>query len=74
MTLHAALSMGGYGAYVWTSYGITLLGLSGLAIGARHRWRSAIKKARRRLKSRESSGAMTPGHEEIAQDETVSSR
>lgn len=48
MTIGEALKMGGYASYVWSSYGISLFGLSSLAIVARRRWRSEIKRARRR--------------------------
>lgn len=51
MTLGSALAMGGFGSYVWSSYGITLLGLAWLAIVVRRRWRSQIERARRRALS-----------------------
>lgn len=74
MTLDAAIRMGGYGAYVWTSYGITLLGLGSLVIAVRRRWRSAIKEARRRLNSKEQVDASAHSGEETASDEMTSPR
>lgn len=33
------LSMGGYAAYVWPAYGVSLLGIGGLAF---HTWRRSV--------------------------------
>ena len=38
--------MGGYGLYVWGSYGVTLLVLFAEALAARHRRRQAFAAAR----------------------------
>lgn len=41
------LAMGGYGVYVWSSYGLTLLLLLLLGWQARRGWRRALSDARR---------------------------
>ena len=40
------LQMGGYGLYVWGSYGATVLLLTAEALLARHRYRLAFRAAR----------------------------
>ncbi|MGE0483623.1 MAG: heme exporter protein CcmD [Gammaproteobacteria bacterium] len=40
--MHDFLAMGGYGAYVWTSYGIGALVLGLVALGARRAERRAL--------------------------------
>lgn len=42
------LAMGGYGAYVWSAYGIALGLLGGLALQTRLRERRLIRKLKRR--------------------------
>lgn len=74
MTLHAALSMGGYGGYVWTSYGISLLGLVSLAAAARRSWRSEIKRARRRIQSKAAEDSSTASDERPGPDKVLSPR
>lgn len=46
---YEALKMGTYGAYVWSSYGLTLIGLIAIAWQARHAWHEQLKLARRRI-------------------------
>lgn len=46
-----AFKMGSYGAYVWSSYGLTLLGLLFMAIAARRSWQAELKQARRRAQA-----------------------
>jgi len=58
MTLGAALSMGRYGGYVWSCYGLTLLALVFLAIMPHRRWRSELKLAKRRAASIASSQSL----------------
>lgn len=48
MNLENFLSMGTYGAYVWSCYGLTLAVLAGSAWSARRRLRSEIGVAKRR--------------------------
>ena len=43
MNWHNLISMGGYGAYVWTAYGITLLAF-GINIGVSLREKKQVKK------------------------------
>ena len=43
-----AWQMGSYGAYVWSSYGLTVLGLVCMLIAASRSWQSELKSARRR--------------------------
>ncbi|MCB1746357.1 MAG: heme exporter protein CcmD [Gammaproteobacteria bacterium] len=40
--MHEFLAMGGYAAYVWTSYGIGALVLGMMALGARRAERKAL--------------------------------
>jgi heme exporter protein CcmD len=58
MTLAAAVSMGRYGGYVWSCYGLSLLALSSLALAARRRRRAELNLARRR--ARATASARTP--------------
>jgi len=51
MPAHAAWSMGRYGGYVWSCYGLSLAALVTLVAVARHRWRSELGRARRRAKA-----------------------
>ncbi len=44
-----ALKMGEYGAYVWSSYGLTLLALVIIAASARRNFTGALKQAQRRI-------------------------
>jgi len=46
-----AFKMGSYGAYVWSSYGLTLLGLLFMAFAARRSWQTELKHARRRAQA-----------------------
>jgi heme exporter protein CcmD len=46
-----ALKMGTYGAYVWSCFGLTLLGLLYLAFAVRRSWQSELKHARRRAQA-----------------------
>jgi heme exporter protein D len=48
MTLQSFLSMSGYGAYVWSCYGLTLVVLIGNAWAARRRLAAAVERAQRR--------------------------
>ena len=41
------LAMGGYGPYVWGSYGVTLLAMAAELIAVRRRRRSAVSQLRR---------------------------
>lgn len=43
-----ALKMGEYGAYVWSSYGLTLLALVTIAVSARRNCMHELKQAQRR--------------------------
>jgi heme exporter protein CcmD len=43
-----AFKMGSYGAYVWSCYGLTLIGLLFMLIAARRSWRTELKQAQRR--------------------------
>lgn len=43
-----AIGMGGYGGYVWSCYGLTLVALTALAVIARRRWQTELRQARRR--------------------------
>lgn len=51
MNLDAFLDMSGYGAYVWSCYGITLAVLIGNAWAARRRLAAALLRAQRRARS-----------------------
>lgn len=48
------LTMGGYGAYVWTSFGLTLGVLVICAFQARQRHAQALNKISRRIRAMES--------------------
>ena len=45
----AALQMGKYGVYVWSSYGLTVAGLVYLLFTVRHQWQVELRQAKRRL-------------------------
>ncbi|HEX7060525.1 MAG TPA: heme exporter protein CcmD [Woeseiaceae bacterium] len=47
------LSMGGYGAYVWTAYAATFVVLAVCAVQARRRHRRIVREIRIRLKAAE---------------------
>lgn len=51
MNFDTFLGMSGYGAYVWSCYGLTLLVLIGNAWAARRRLAAAVLHARRRVQS-----------------------
>ncbi len=46
-----ALKMGAYGAYVWSCYGLTLLGLLWMFFSARRDWAHELQQARRRAQA-----------------------
>jgi heme exporter protein CcmD len=46
-----SLQMGAYGGYVWSSYGLALLILAWVAVGARRSWLRELKQARRRMQA-----------------------
>lgn len=46
-----AFKMGSYGAYVWSCYGLTVLGLLCMAFAARRSWQTELKHARRRTQA-----------------------
>lgn len=50
-TVRMGLKMGEYGAYVWSSYGLTLLALLYLALTVRRSWRIELQQARRRVQA-----------------------
>jgi heme exporter protein CcmD len=47
--------MGGYGGYVWSSYGLSLAALILLVVIVHRRWRSAVALARRLAQAEQSS-------------------
>jgi heme exporter protein CcmD len=49
MIAGAAWSMGRYGGYVWSCYGLTLFALVSLAGAARRRWRMQLRASRTRV-------------------------
>lgn len=51
MNLDAFIDMSGYGAYVWSCYGLTLAVLIGNAWVGRRRLAQALLRAQRRLQS-----------------------
>ena len=51
MNIESFLDMSGYGAYVWSCYGITLAVLVGNAWAARKRLAAALLRAQRRNQS-----------------------
>ena len=51
MNLDEFLAMSGYGAYVWSCYGLTLVVLIGNAWAARRRLSAALLRARRQVQS-----------------------
>lgn len=48
------LSMGGYGAYVWTSFGLTLLVLIICTVQGKRRHRAILRDIEKRLRAMES--------------------
>jgi heme exporter protein CcmD len=48
MMFSDAVKMGSYGAYVWSCYGLTLIGLLFMLIAASSSWRTELKQAQRR--------------------------
>ena len=53
MTLQEFIDMGGYGGYIWGSYGIALVVFVALFLSARAQRKSLIAKLRRRYKLKE---------------------
>ena len=51
MNLDEFLAMSGYGAYVWSCYGLTLVVLIGNAWSARRRLSAALLRAQRRVQT-----------------------
>lgn len=51
-TLGEILAMSGYGTYVWTAFGVTLLALLVLYISSRQRLKKALKTQQRLLAER----------------------
>jgi heme exporter protein D len=49
MSIREFLTMGGYAAYVWPSYGFTALVFAWMIAGARKAHRDALATARKRL-------------------------
>ena len=56
MTLSHFLSMGGYAAFVWPAYAVTLTVLIANVFAARASYRRAVQEARRRLQMSELAG------------------
>jgi heme exporter protein CcmD len=48
MMFSDAVKMGSYGAYVWSCYGLTLIGLLFMLVAASSSWRTELKQAQRR--------------------------
>jgi len=46
-----AFKMGSYGAYVWSCYGLTPVGLLFMVIAARRSWQTELKQAQRRAQA-----------------------
>lgn len=55
MMFAEAIKMGDYGAYVWSSYGLTLVALLYLVVAVSRAWRIELKQARRRAEAAVSS-------------------
>lgn len=55
-----ALKMGAYGAYVWSCYGLTLLGLLYLAFAVRRSWQAELRHAKRRAQAASTAGEQRP--------------
>jgi heme exporter protein D len=55
MSVSQFLAMGGYAAFVWPAYAVTLIVLIGNVIAAGRSHRRAIEDARRRVRSGQSS-------------------
>ncbi len=51
----AALQMGKYGVYVWSCYGLTLIGLLFLVFAARRQRQHEVLQAKRRIRMAEQS-------------------
>jgi heme exporter protein D len=56
VSLSHFFSMGGYGAFVWPAYAITLIVLVGNVLAARASHRRALQEARRRVGMGEMAG------------------
>ena len=56
MSLSHFLSMGGYAAFVWPAYAVTLIVLIVNVLAARASYRRALEEARRRLQMSELAG------------------
>jgi len=54
MALAGTLSMGGYGAYVWGCFGLTLIVMVVCVLQARSRQKQTYKRIQSRLKAMES--------------------
>lgn len=55
MNMGEFIHMGGYAAFVWPAYAVTLIVLIGNIVGARSSHRHAVEEARRRALVQESS-------------------
>lgn len=53
MSLHEFLNMSGYGAYVWSCYGLTVAVLVGIGVNARRQLQSEVVRASRRARTAE---------------------
>lgn len=51
MSLNEFINMSGYGPYVWSCYGLTLMVLVGIGVNARRQWKSEVVRASRRARS-----------------------
>jgi heme exporter protein D len=60
MNLHEFLNMSGYGAYVWSCYGLTALVLVGLSWSSRRALKTQTLVARRRLQASKESPKESP--------------
>ncbi|MDZ7854400.1 MAG: heme exporter protein CcmD [Halomonas sp.] len=56
-SLSAFLTMGGHGAYVWASWGVTALLLLGVVLHARFERRALLRDLRRRVRREQHQGA-----------------
>ncbi|MGE3891000.1 MAG: heme exporter protein CcmD [Steroidobacteraceae bacterium] len=59
----AALQMGKYGVYVWSSYGLTVASLLYLVFAVRRQWQSELQQAQRRLKMAAQQNAVHSGEQ-----------
>jgi heme exporter protein CcmD len=55
MVFSEAIKMGSYGVYVWSCYGLTLLGLVLMAVASKHSWRIELQHAQRRAQTAKAS-------------------